>query len=187
MKEYVKVNLNNNRTNEETNINSTINCLYAGFTAEGTVEEIELFNENFQTEEELEQFITANNYNHDGLTIRKTPIYKGITVYAEKLNNATVREIITDRIIRKGDELSGYLSFSTIETATPEEVLAEYKKISSTENVTRREILKYAKTLSQIEKISIEKFEENSKLTNKTPEEKADIMIKNLIARNKRK
>ena len=39
MKEYVKVNINNNPNN-----NSTINCLYRGFNAEGTVEEIELFN-----------------------------------------------------------------------------------------------------------------------------------------------
>ena len=49
MKEYVKVNLNNNP-----NENSIINCLYRGFTAEGTIEEIELFNESFQSEEELE-------------------------------------------------------------------------------------------------------------------------------------
>lgn len=182
MKEYVKVNLNNNP-----NENSTINCLYRGFTAEGTVEEIELFNESFQSEEELEHFIKENHYNHEGLAIRKTPIYKGITVYAEKLNNDTVREIITDRIIRKGNELSGYLSFSSISPATPEEVLSEYKKMSSNGNITRKEILKYAKTLSQIEKVSIEKFAETSELANKTPEEKADIMIKNLIARNKRK
>lgn len=66
MKEYVKVNINNNPNN-----NSTINCLYRGFNAEGTVEEIELFNENFQSEDELEHFVKENNYNHEGLEIRK--------------------------------------------------------------------------------------------------------------------
>ena len=59
--------------------------------------------------------------------------------------------------------------------------------MSSNGNITKKEIFEYTKTLSQIEKVSIERFEEKIKLANKAPEEKADIMIKNLIARNKRK
>lgn len=183
MKEYVKVNLNNNQNKDK----SQINCIKVGFIAEGLVGEIELFKETFTQEEALNHFIKENNYNHDGLIVKKVPIYEGVTVYAEKLNNDTVKEIITDRIIRRGDELSGYLSFSSIQRVNPNDVVSEYKRVTSSDISLKDNMLTYARTLSQIEKISIEKFEEANQLMDKTAEEKADIMIKNLIVKSKRK